>query len=106
MLCEGGAQLFAWTQNGSDRHARAWRGHPRLHAVEKQVVDGRIKSGHDDFQGPGRGKRRSACENRIAYSSIVWARDPGVPAKQFSTASVKGKISVNCGTDNKPPLGE
>jgi hypothetical protein len=31
----------------------AYCGHPRLHAVEEQVVDGRIKSGHDDREGPG-----------------------------------------------------
>src|SRR5262249_58714371 len=29
------------------RHARACRGHPRLHGINKQDVDGRDKPGHD-----------------------------------------------------------
>src|SRR5579872_2409628 len=39
------------------RHARAWRGHPRLSCL--QDVDGRVKPGHDDVRNDDDGSYTS-----------------------------------------------
>jgi hypothetical protein len=62
---KGGKQCVARIEHSS-RHARAWRGHPRLDRGSHEDVDGRDKPGHDDRQNPVCPWQASLCHLMLA----------------------------------------
>jgi hypothetical protein len=71
----------------------AYCGHPRLHAVEEQVVDGRIKSGHGDREGPGSAAHHfmPRCA-RDTQRGLAELGRKGAPRERLVIASVSEAI--------------
>ncbi len=70
------------------RHARPWGGHPRLHVMPAQFVDGRVRPGHDGkFVAMTKGARRwcsvtdhdDRCPTIRVYESVMAVGSPSRP---------------------------